>query len=43
MKLEVWVDGSLDIMPSFSFLPMLKILVAMATNRLKIWQILDIN
>jgi hypothetical protein len=28
---------------SFSFLPMLKILVAMATNRLKIWQILHIN
>jgi hypothetical protein len=44
MKLEIWVDGSLKIMQVFfSFLPTLKILVAMATNRLKIWQILHIN
>jgi hypothetical protein len=38
MKLEIWVDGSLEIMHVFFFsssLPILKILVAMATNRLK--------
>jgi hypothetical protein len=34
MKLEIWVDGSLEIMYIFSLLPMLKILVAMATNTL---------
>jgi hypothetical protein len=38
MKLDIWIDGSMEIMHTFSFLPMLKILVAMATNRLKIWQ-----
>jgi hypothetical protein len=44
MKLEIWVDGSLEIIcTSFSFLPVLNILVAMATNRLKIWEILHIN
>jgi hypothetical protein len=37
MKLEIWVDGSLEIMHiSFSFLPMLKKSVGMATDRFKI-------
>jgi hypothetical protein len=40
MKLDIWIDGSMEIMHVFFFLPMLKILVAMATNSLKIWQIL---
>jgi hypothetical protein len=38
MKLEIWLDGSLEIMHVLSFLPFLKKLVAMATNRLKTWQ-----
>jgi hypothetical protein len=44
MKLEIWVDGGLEIMRVLSFSSYVKkILVAMATNRLKIWQILHIN
>jgi hypothetical protein len=41
MKLDIWIDGSMEIVENygFSFPPMLKILVALATNRLKIWQI----
>jgi hypothetical protein len=40
MKLDIWVDGSLEIMHILSVLPILKkILVALATNRLKTWQI----
>jgi quinol-cytochrome oxidoreductase complex cytochrome b subunit len=37
MKLEIWVDGSMEIMHVFFFSPILKNeLVAMATNRLNI-------
>jgi hypothetical protein len=40
MRLEIWVDGSMEIMHIFFFLPILKKkMVAMATNRLKTWQI----
>jgi hypothetical protein len=40
MKLKIWVDGNLEIMHVLSVLPILKkILVALATNRLKTWQI----
>jgi hypothetical protein len=40
LKLDIWVDGSLEIMHVLSFLPILKkILVVLATNRLKTWQI----
>jgi hypothetical protein len=39
MKLEIWVDGSLEIMPVFFFSSYDEIIVAMATNRLKTWQI----
>jgi hypothetical protein len=40
MKLDIWINGSMEIMRVF-FVPMLKILVAMATktNSLKILQI----
>jgi hypothetical protein len=39
MRLELWVDDSLKIMQVFFFFPMLKNVVAIATNRLRIWQI----
>jgi hypothetical protein len=43
MKLEIWVDGSMEIMHVFFFSSYVEILVAMATKRLEIWQILHIN
>jgi hypothetical protein len=39
MKLEMWVDGSMEIMHVFFFSPILKKMVAMLTNKLKTWQI----
>jgi hypothetical protein len=39
MKFDIWIDGSIKLCASFSFLPMWKFLVAVATNRVKIWQI----
>jgi hypothetical protein len=43
MKLEIWVDGSLDIMHVVFFSSYVeKVMVALATNRLKTWQINNI-
>jgi hypothetical protein len=34
MKLNIWIDGSMEIMHVVPFVPILKILVSMATNSL---------